>query len=354
MAIEIRAFAGDPDELGDFITRNWRSQYANYGYAPTVKGDFFRWMAPTFAKGDPTNISAAYEGTKLLGVNPCEPIRARLRGESVTMRWGEYFTVDSEVLRAGVGKLLLKGSMKQGEAMGIRFGIGFLNARGMVGKGRKFWTSNPDRTILMKRPRPWIRILDGEVVGAALHDRMGRAAARLGGLFGSPGGGANDAAEVRPYAPADLPACHKVFLKHMGEYELAYDWDEERLGHHLAFPDFAPTLVIRDGAGTITGFATCYAFDVMGRQPMRNAVIDMFSASDRPAGEKSRLLAAAVAEVRRKGTHLVMTLGPPTMSAAALAANRFVPMQPSFDVLIYIYQPEPRLKGLRRAFTFYR
>lgn len=354
MAIEIRSYGNDPEELAAFVTRHWRIQYENDGYAPVLSPDYFRWMMPSFAAGDPSNIIAAYEGGELLGVMPSDPLPLMLKGRPVIALAREYLTVDSERLRGGIGRMLREGLAARSREIGAGFAIGFVNSGGLVGKGRNFWNSMADQTVVLKRPRQWIRILDGTKVFAAMQDRFDRISALLGGIFGKPKGEDDRPEDVRPFRPTDVPACHKVFVDHMQDFDLAYRWDEKRLGHHLGFSGLASTLVHEDSDGAITGFATCYVFEVIGRRAMRNAIIDMIAPNDQDFSQKVSLLSAAVEKARAQDAHLAIVLGPPVNSAAVLLAKRFIPIPASYHLLLAIFEAMPTLKNVQSPFAVFR
>ncbi len=353
MSVEVRPFEGDPEELAAFVTRNWRIQYAKSGYAPTIVGDYFRWMIPSFAAGNSESIFAAYDGTTLVGTLPSDSFPATLKGKPGTMLTGDTLTVDAERLRSGIGKKLYAKHAEYARAVGSRFGTGFINSRMMTGKGRGFWTSASHQSMLRKQPAPWVRILSGSGASAGMQDRFEITAAWFAGLYGGPVRADYRAKEVRPYTAADLPACHRLFRRYMGQFDLAYQWDEARLAHHIDFPGLVTTLVYEQ-AGEISGFATCYAFEVMGRRPMHHSIIDMVAPQDQSIAARIKLLASAAAEVRSKGADLAIILGPPVNATSVLVASRFLPMVPTYNLFVDIYEPEPLLKEMHRPFAMFR
>lgn len=354
MAIEIRPFGGTPEELATFISKHWRIQYETSGYAPVLSPDYFRWMTPPLAAGDPSNIIAAYDGGTLVGVMPSDPLPFVIAGEPVLALAREYLTVHSDQLRGGIGRMLREGLAARGRAIGARFAIGFVNSGGWTGKGRLFWNSQPGRRIVINRPRGWIRMLDGARVAAAMQERSNRLPARITGIIGQSFGKTGRAAHVRPYRPDDLAACHAVFANYMKGFDLAYGWGVERLGHHLGFPGLASTLVHERPGGGIAGFATYYVFDALGRQPVRNAIIDTFMPESMTVSERVGLLRAAVEQARARDAHLIMVMGPPVNSVAVLLAARFIPIPGSEHLLCAIFDPTPALKDVRRPFSIFR
>lgn len=354
MAIEIRPFGGDAEELAAFVTRHWQIQYKNDGYAPVLSRDYFRWMMPSFAAGDPSSIIAAYQGGTLLGVMPSDPLPIKLKGRPAITLAREYLTVHSERLRGGIGRMLREGLAARSREIGARFATGFVNSTGLVGKGRNFWNSMADRTIVLKRPRQWIRVLNGPKVSVAMYDYFDRVSAWVGGILGKPMGKRDYSGHVRPYRPTDLSACHRIFTDHMEGFDLAYRWDEKRLGHHLEFSGLPTTLVYDDSGGAITGFATCYVFEVNGRRAMRNAIIDMGAPQGMKFSQKVSLLSSTIAEARAQDAHLAIVLGPPVNSAAVLLAKRFVPVPTSYHLLLAVFDAEPALKNVRRPFAIFR
>jgi hypothetical protein len=258
MAIEVRSFEGDPTELASFVTRNWQIQYKHDGYAPVLNPHYFEWMMPTFASGDASNIIAAYEGGTLVGVMPSDPLPMTLMGQPIMTVGREYLTVDSGRLRGGIGSMLRQGLGARCREIGARFAVGFVNSRGMVGKGRNFWNSMAEGRVVLKRPSQWVRILDGAKASAAMQDRFERLSTWAGGVYGVHFGKGKRTEQVRPYKISDLPACHSLFVAHMRDYDLAYQWDEKRLHHHLGFPGLPTTLVCEEPNGSLAGFAVCY------------------------------------------------------------------------------------------------
>jgi len=354
MAIEVRSFEGDATELAAFVSRNWQIQYRDDGYAPVLNPRYFEWMMPTFASGDASNIIAAYEGRTLVGVMPSDPLPMTLMGQPIMTLGREYLTVDSGRLRGGIGRLLREGLGARCREIGARFAVGFVNARGMAGKGRSFWNSMAAERVVINRPSQWIRILDGVKASAAIHDRFERVSAWACGVYGSPLAKGIRTGHVRPYKDSDLPACHNLFLTHMRDYDLAYRWDDKRLQHHLGFPGLPTTLVCEESDGGLAGFAVCYVFDLVGRHSMRNAIIDIFIPKTKKLSQKIGLLLAAVDAARAQDAHLVVALGPPVNSAAALFAGRFVPVPMSYRLLLAVFEAAPALKDVRRSFAIFR
>ena len=83
--IEIRGFEGDIEELTQFIATTWRQNYQGRMPVPHWTADFFArdaWPDDHTAR---QCHSAAYDGTRLVGVLPGWPISVVLHGERTSI-----------------------------------------------------------------------------------------------------------------------------------------------------------------------------------------------------------------------------------------------------------------------------
>jgi len=305
--IETRTYEGGAAELGQFAQRVWRGTYEGRMMLPVWDDQYFDWQLLSDRPGGRNYLVAAYDGTKLVGSLLGEQFRFRLHDREFDATMGSWLTVDPEYRRQGVGTLLFEEQRRRHLEHNAVFHLGYGYVGAADSLGPRFWQSFPANTVNLGKVGFWTRVFDHKAVSKwdlALRDRLG---ARMMGFFQSHRPEPSNPAAVRPYRPADLPACLKLSHGLLDNVDMGYVWSEERLAHQLSYQGRPRTLVAEEN-GQVTGFINYYLMDFIGRHPIHAAMVDLLAFGTMPLAARINLLQAAMAQMVDEGAKLALML----------------------------------------------
>lgn len=123
--LEIRSFEGSPEELANFVVRQWTASYGGRMAVPDWSGDYFRWQLRMDEPEQRRHVIAAYDGAQLAGVVPHFPMQFALDGEKFSASQASWLSVAPEFRGQGVAGKLIQGSRAIHRELGLRFQLGF-------------------------------------------------------------------------------------------------------------------------------------------------------------------------------------------------------------------------------------
>jgi hypothetical protein len=319
--LAIRDYAGDCEDVAALGRKVWSATYGGAMWFPLWDAAFLRWQVG----GGEALAPALYEGDSLVGTFFSMPHTLRIGSQTLPIGLASWCTVDP-AYRAGRSALRLIGALRERHATrDLAFSLGVVSGD-RASLAHQFWTqyarSFPQDLRFLFRFGMWLKVLDPSPVAAAGVSAWERLGARVAGplLRFTP---SRPAADVRPYAPGDLPRCAELLATSTARCDWALQWPAARLAAQLA-SDVSQTFVLeRDGS--VQAFVNVHRLSFQGRSPVRAAMIDLWAADGARGAGSARLIGHLCRALRQDGVQLVMTMRSRGMPAAALLANCFVP-----------------------------
>jgi len=335
--IEYRTYDGDAAELAAFLQRVWLSFFRGRVTVPVWHAEYLEWQLLSAPNGRDFLV-AAYESARLVGTLFAKPFRFRLGEATIDAAISSWLAVDPMAKGAGVARGLADEQHRRMRECGCRFLLGF-GLPGQVARGTRFWSGFPDRTVL-GRPIPlWAHLIDLAAVSRDEATRHGRLGAHLlhaihGDVRRPADVGQGCGVSIRPYRAADLSDCLAVVRRTADTADLAYDWDAERLGHHLDFRGIPTTLVAEQNC-SVQGFINYHQLNAQGRGTLRSAIIDHLACDTLTPRDRTRLLRSALLQMHGTATQLVLTSRLSGAHRSTLVRSGFVPNWPGITPIYY-------------------
>jgi GNAT superfamily N-acetyltransferase len=322
--ITITEFRGDAAQAASFTESCWRRSYSGSSFYALWTEKYMRWQLFDVPAPERVRRLGAYHGDKLIGFLAAEEMDfTTLFGPSVgTM--SSWLSVDPEYARDGVGRALRQGMWAWQLERGASFMIGFVNAGTVRGQGRAFWKREVPGSAILSRPSFWGHILRSksaseaeftwwESVGVRVLARLQRA---HGDLLKE---------KVRAYLDADLAQCRAIFDSDATDF--GYAWNDARLAHQLGYTEVPRTLLFDRGGGA-EALVNYYTLDMVGKTPVRCAVVDFIRIGHLSRRESSAFLRHCLNAMAAEGHDVALILGPPAHPASLLLAGGFLPLPP--------------------------
>jgi GNAT superfamily N-acetyltransferase len=350
--IEIRTFEGDAEELAAFTCRVWRQSYEGKMLTPLWSKEFMgRDLLPDGSKRD--FLIAAYEGSRLVGSHPAKPLKVRVHGQEIDATWASFISVDPEYRRRGVALKLQEEYVRRHRERDLLLNFGYLYIRSAKSLGPKFWLLQPGGVRLVSKLGFWVRALDHEAVARFELYRLESWGSRAMSLLQRPPREPADTRGIRPYRPTDLKACCTMLNRAGDEAHLAYVWDADNAARQLDYPNLSRTVVLEQ-QGRVAGLVNYTLLEVLGRSPMRVAVLDNVAFGSLPSNDRRRLLAAALCEMAADGAKGAMMIRGSWYAWPELLGAGFLPMPPEFYYVGLTLRNDISLEGIRRLHVLWR
>lgn len=332
--ISIESFRGDPGEAATFSIACWQASYAGRNLYPIWDESYMQWQL--FQVPDPEVICrlGAYENGHLIGFFAAELTTFRTPDGPRLGTMSSWLSVTADRARSGIGGALRRAMWDWQRSRGADFMIGFVDHGTVRGKGRRFWTRQVDGAVVRSRPGLWCHVLDPHRASAAEISALEACSVRLLARLQRRVAPLREGV-VREYAPSNWRACRAIFDR-LESADFGYAWSNARLAHQLAGGAIVRTLVLDAGSGAEALF-NCYPLTLVGRMPLRCAIVDFFGAAPGTEHRLPAFLRACLDWLRREGFDAALTLGPPVHGATTLLRGGFVPLPPAQqDALIFL------------------
>jgi GNAT superfamily N-acetyltransferase len=327
--IEIRTFAGDAEELAQFVNRVWRQSYAGRMLVPLWSAEFLRRDLFPEDHSARDFIVAAYDGAKLIGVHPVKPVNIRVHAEELPATWGSFLSVDPEYRRQGVAQQMRQQSVQRHRERGAVVNLGYLYLRSTGSLGPKFWLRQPEGTMKVCNLGMWVRAFDHTAVARFELYKIEAWGSRAFSLLQRAPRPPANGEGIRRYRPDDLAACMQLICQAGQAVSLAYLWDPASLGRQLQFGNLSDTIVL-ESEGHVAGLVNYTLLEVFGKCAMSVAVIDLLALGSLRPAERRRLLAAAMCEMVARGAQGAMMLRGSWYAGQTMLAAGFFPVYPEY------------------------
>lgn len=347
--IEMRTFEGDARDLSEFSRRVWLKAYGGKLPIPLWSPEFFEWQLFDEILGARRFMVAAYDGARLVGLLPCQPIPYDLRGQTYQGSLCSWQSVDPDYRRRGVSKGMLAEQIRRHLDEGYDFSIGYPLA-GTAGP--QFWSKGNHAGSLGKLG-VWFRMLDHAAVADWEPSRWAAFGARALRVLQRRLPEPEEDCGIRPYRPEDLPDCLELVRSIQRESDLSVAWTTDRLAHHLSYKDLPRTLVM-ESAGRVAGFVNYHLTPFRGKTEIRIAIIDLIAFGSLPRAARRNLLRTALHRIRDEGAALATVMAMTCYPWRDMVRAGFLPF-PGVVRIDYFYgKTRVDLDGVRRIFLLCR
>jgi hypothetical protein len=343
--IEIRTFEGDGAEADRVTYSVWCSAFGGKTPIPIWSPEFFDWALLAGRPEANHYLIGAYKGAQLVGTLFAEEFMFRVRGELIRGSGGSWLSVSRECKGQFAAKRMWDALAKRHLEREAQFMLGWTYRSSAALDGHLFWNKFSTMETIDEIGH-WVRVLDHKAVAQWEPERFQAMLASAAGLVQGPPSLTVDMTGIRDYVESDLPACQQLVDDQGRTLDLSIAWTPERLARQLKYKDMPRTLVAeRDGK--VAGFINYYPIEMMGRHPLRAALIDLFVAGSLDTGTQARLLAVALARMREGGVAFTLLLRLRHLRAWPLLSKGFVPLPPQVT-FIAIYPGGQRFLGRMR------
>jgi hypothetical protein len=338
-AIEIRHHDGDFSDIAELGRRVWIPEYGGRIWVVIPDADILgaRLAGPTGAF-----CLAAYDGGKLVGSVAALPQTVRVGSAVHSIALCTGFTADPA--HRNVALPLVERLRRENEERGVAFATGMVLDDPRSASFR-FWSKYqqafPQNFRLLFRGGYWAKFLEPRILARASIEAWERACSRmLGPLLRM--GPLGHEAPLRRYRAADLVRCGELVERASTGLDWAQTWSASALSYQLSNPAVRTFVLDRDGQ--VDAFASYSWCTLLGREPIRAAMISLWADAGLGTGERARMLGRLCRIMREDDMHAVVAVRSAMIPAAALVANVFVPASQRFHVGIF---PTSRTGPLR-------
>jgi GNAT superfamily N-acetyltransferase len=350
--IKVCEYRGEAEEAARFSIHCWRTAYDKVTFYPVWTVNYMRWQLFEPPVPERIHLLGAYLKNRLVGFFAAEEMTFRMSAGSRLGTMSSWLSIDPAHAREGVGAALQRAMWEWQASRGAAFMIGYVAAPRMRQRGRTFWTARIPGASLHARPAFWGHIFDTAAVAAAEFSAWEALGARLLKYMQRPPI-AEDSASVRNYSKDDLAACCAIFQAAEAAAEFGYIWDDARRAHQLSFPGLAHTLVLDRGQG-VEAFVNYSTLELVGRAPVRCAIIDFVAHRPGSAEPFVAFVRACAGWLGQEGHDLALILGPPVHSGVTLLQAGFLPLPPMQSLIFLPVDPAARMPRARRMHLHWR
>jgi hypothetical protein len=338
-AIEIRHHEGDFSDIAELGRRVWIPEYGGRIWVVVPDADI---LGARLAASTGAYCLAAYDGGKLVGSVAALPQTVRVGSAVHSIALCTFFTADPA--HRNVALPLIERLRRENEERGVSFATGMVLEDARSASFR-FWSKYqqafPQNFRLLFRGGYWAKFLEPRLLARASIEAWERTCARMLGpvLRMRPLG---DDAPLRPYRAADLARCVELIERAWAGLDWAQTWSASTLSYHLINPAMRSFVLERDGeVHALASYSWC---TLLGREPIRAAMINLWADAGLGTGERARMLGRLCRIMREDDMHAVVAVRSAMIPAAALVANVFIPASQNFHVGIF---PTPRTGPLQ-------
>jgi GNAT superfamily N-acetyltransferase len=347
--IEFRTFEGGAKELSEFTQRIWIKQYGGKLPIPLWGPAFFDWQLFDKRLDARKFMVAAYDGARLVGMLPCQPIQFDLRGRVYDGSICSWQSVDPEYRRRGIARGTASEQYRRHMEHEMDFYIGYPLAGSI---GSRFWADGSGAVTIQKLAF-WFRLLDYRA--AAQWEPVWWAAlgARALGLVQRAALEPLGVAKVRPYTPPDLHACLGLLHAIQRESDLSIHWTEERLRHQLEDNGLSRTIVVENG-GQVTGFVNYHLTVFRGRIDVLVATVDFVVLRSVPVAARQDFLKAAFYQMKSEGAALATVACMPYIPWRDMVRAGCLPFPGAVRIVYVLAKAKVTLEDSKRVFLLCR
>lgn len=359
MAIEIRTFDGDPEELARFCVSCWRQAYEGTNMPfPLWNGEFMEWENFGPLHADRHFLVAAYDGGRLVGALPARPVPLQIDGEPVDATISSYFGVDPAYREQGVALKLNLEQRRRHRQRDTPFMLGYVYMGASAAKGKEFWLRQPKNVKVTAKLGLWARILDHRAVAKFERAAFDKWGARMLGIVQRAPKPLRHSNGIRPFQAADLADCQALAARIADGNELTYLWPAESLARQLDHAGVPRTLVAEE-QGRVTGLINyCHLglrhIDAHGDDQIKAAVIDLLSVRECSSSMARRLVRAALRQMHEEGCHVALILRTPCFPAARLLRHGFVAQPAAYALAVTEMGKRKAPQALRNVHVHWR
>jgi predicted N-acetyltransferase YhbS len=354
--IEIRTFDGSSAEMATFLRGAGQPEGEHTVASLLWSREFLDWQFFDNPHVQRDYILAAYDGDRMAGAFLA--IDGRFRSAERVFRGslGSWLMVAPEYRAHFVGPQLAAAMLERHAAHGADLIVGLAYPTG-TGTSLEFWEAFaracPNVVSIGPRIAYWTCILDPRRMARASPSWLDKAGAIIAGALARRlGNGAMEG--IRPARPTDAAACLDLLERATRHLHFAFEWDQSRLTHQLAYGSVAQTLVATAGE-QVVGWINFHRVELRQREALPMAVIDHFIvAPERAARFGAPLLRAALSRMQEEGICLATALQLPLWPKWSFLRCGFIPRHLGHRVLAMCANPQYRHAWTRRAFLLLR
>ncbi|WP_019008405.1 GNAT family N-acetyltransferase [Deinococcus aquatilis] len=361
--IEVRPFDGDPAQLADLINLSWQGRYLARDLIPVYDAPGLSWQVLDAGEDSRDFRLAAYDGGRLVGCFLADRLTLRVGGQIRHGTQGSYFSVHPDYAACGVATRLINALERAHRLHGLDFMLGYVNTASHT-PAAQFWTAFqrafPARYRALRPVHFWMRFLNARAVAGAMGHPAERAGLQALSLLQSALRRLNSEnlssghltfgrgrEEVRPYTPADLPACHLLLDRAAAHSGLAQLWDASPLARQLySPPQFQSHTLVSGPASQVQGFSNSFSWPLHSRSSIPAETIDLLLFDDLTPAARRRLLHATAAASAERGAWLTLAARTDARHAATFLACGFVPVPQVCTLMMLFPAPDLKFGGL--------
>lgn len=300
--LEIRSYEGSPEELSEFVIRQWTASYRGKIAVPVWSGDYFRWQLRMEDPEQRHHIIAAYDGVQLAGVVPFFPMQFRLDDEPFTASQASWLSVAPEYQGQGVAKKLIEGSRAVHRDLGLKFQLGFAYYGRQASVAPAFWLrSQTSSTSTIRKVGFWVRVLNASRAAEWNSDYFeGLFTRATAPLFGSPRTRQVPNLVIRPAEERDIARCLELSEQSTRHCRLSLVWDQHSLRRQLGLHGFNHALVAEED-GELRGCITYYLLQLQGVTLETFGFLDLVFVSELSRPARKALLDSVLLKIKQQG-----------------------------------------------------
>lgn len=335
MALEIKSYHGNGDDLADLIVSSWRETLGNEAWFPIWDRDFIRWKVMDDRILDRDLVVCAYLDGRIVGCMVAVQYDFRVGGEVLAGSACSFLSVDSSYKRPGLSLRMAEEMRKRHLDRGLRLSMGVRNvAPGSVAK--KFWAGfmkrHPGESQVIGRIRSWVHVFDGAAVARASIQRWEAIEGRLGGFV--PLGWIGSRGQGHPCDPHNIAQDLEIVARANARAQAEQLYDETSLAHALHHP-----YCYSMRHPTAEAIVACYMIDWSGRETLRVGFIDLVSGLA-GTGDMADLIIHAAREAKKRGAQMMVMMDQGAAPAIAFWRAGFVPTDSQVEYFAWYKDPE--------------
>jgi ribosomal protein S18 acetylase RimI-like enzyme len=340
--IEIRTFAGTPQELHEFVVSVWKESYDGQMAFPQWTAEYLDWQLDLGPGSSRDFVIAAYDGGRITGVLLACPFdfqtNAGVRGGILS----SWLSIDPSFRGQGlVGRLKAEQARRLTErGGGLVFAYRYIGSRHSLSKP----PTDADMQTGEWSTRKvgfWVRVLDARRAIAWYVDRANRVMTRLGSPFLLAPSAPKSSAVIRDYEPQDLPACLELVTSANAGRAFSIKWNTENLSRHCR-GGFGRCLVAeRDGQ--VRGFVTFHVLPFQGRTVEPVGIIDVIAIDQLSGRERRAMIGSVLRRIAADGGILALRHWTGDAPVGAMLISGFIPLPRDSYEALRVIDGSPRV-----------
>jgi predicted N-acetyltransferase YhbS len=353
--LEIRPYEGTPEDVSDFIIKQWQLTYGGKMAVPQWNADYFRWQLRMDEPDQRQHLVAAYEGTRLAGVVCYFPMNFAMEGQRFAASQASWLSVSPEFQGQGVAGQLITGCRSRHREMGLRFQLGYAYYGHQSSRAPKFWKrTQSTTTATIRNVGFWVRILDTAKATQWNLSSFQRWVSRLTAPFsGTPVVAQRPGLVIREAERRDLPRCLELAEKSTQHCGLRLVWDEVTLSRQLGFHGYSHALVAEE-QGEVRGCITFHLLPMSGQTSATFGILDLVLVSELSYAARRALLNSALVAMQKLGAIAALKVRVGDYPPSLFLELGWIPRPPDSHVLItWAGKAEP-LPKLSRIHVLWR